>query len=179
MSLRGVERGLSTSAGDAAQSGGDTSMRKRNRPPYLCCAHLVSSYYHFVYFCWVWPSSPRAQRKPVPRVCSANPLRTFVTRLFGAFFPAGRAIIGSCLVPRLRKMTGSTISPHCTQRWAANSVSPMQNNKSIWKSVTMSPPHLVHVDSCRAAEESLWYPICSALVSFANALAMTASQVSR
>jgi len=28
-----------------------------------------------VYFCWDWPSTPRAQRKPVPWVCSANPPR--------------------------------------------------------------------------------------------------------
>lgn len=28
-----------------------------------------------IYFCWPSPSSPRAQRKPVPWVCSANPPR--------------------------------------------------------------------------------------------------------
>jgi hypothetical protein len=38
------------------------------------------------------------------------------------------------------------------------------------KSVTMSPPHLAHIDSCGATEEWVWLP-----VSFANALAMMAA----
>ena len=40
-------------------------------------------------------------------------------------------ITGSCLIFRLCRMTGSTISPHCTQRWEENSVSPMQKSKSM------------------------------------------------
>jgi hypothetical protein len=51
----------------------------------------------------------------------------------------------------------------------------MQNSKSMQKSVTMSPPHLAHIDSCGAAEETVWLPNCPALVSFANDLAMMAS----
>jgi hypothetical protein len=43
-------------------------------------------------------------------------------------------------------MTGSTTSPHCTQRFAANSNSPVLFSKSMQKSLTMSPPHLLHVD---------------------------------
>jgi len=54
---------------------GATQTGRRSRPPYICCSHVASSYHHFVYFCWIWPSRLRAQRKPVPWVCSANPPR--------------------------------------------------------------------------------------------------------
>jgi hypothetical protein len=52
-------------------------------------------------------------------------------------------------------MTGSTTSPHCTQRFAANSNSPVVFSKSMQKSLTMSPPHLLHVDRCWMTEEAL------------------------
>ena len=68
-------RGLSTSVRDAGGCCGATQTGRKSRPPYICCSHVASSYHHFVYFCWVWPSRPRAQRKPVPWVCSANPPR--------------------------------------------------------------------------------------------------------
>ncbi len=81
--------------------------------------------------------------------------RAFMAQLFGNSFPASRIAIEPCRSCRLLRMTGATISPHCTQRFAANSVSPMQKSKSIQKSVTMRPLHLVHVDSCGTEEETL------------------------
>jgi hypothetical protein len=98
-----------------------------------------------------------------------------MAQLLGNSFPASRIATESCRSCRLLRMTGSTISPHCTQRFAANSVSPMQKSKSIQKSVTMSPPHLVHVDSYGTEEETLWLPRCSAFDFSVNALAMISS----
>jgi hypothetical protein len=51
-------------------------------------------------------------------------------------------------------MTGSTTSPHWTQRFAANSNSPVLFSKSMQKSLTISPPHLVQMDSWWTAEET-------------------------
>jgi hypothetical protein len=72
-------------------------------------------------------------------------------------------------------MTGSTTSPHCTQRFAANSNSPVLFSKSVQKSFTISPPHLVHVDSRWTAAETLCLPSSSTLVLSVNALAMITS----
>jgi len=72
-------------------------------------------------------------------------------------------------------MRGSTTSPHCTQRFAANSNSPVLFIKSMQKSLTMSPPHLLHVDSRWMTEETLEFPGCSTLFFPAIALAMIAS----
>src|SRR5689334_8656814 len=55
-------------------------------------------------------------------------------------------VIDSCRSRRLRWITGSTTSPHCTQRFAASASSPALCRRSMQKSPTMSPPHLVHDD---------------------------------
>jgi hypothetical protein len=69
-------RGLSTSAGGAVRSRGAP---KRGEETGLRLSAVVIWSHHItvstVYFCWVWPSRPRAQRKPVPWVCRANPPR--------------------------------------------------------------------------------------------------------
>ena len=154
---------------------GATQTERRNRPPYLCCGYLASSHHHvdrlpLLGLVLETPCTAKACAMGLQSESAAAVRHAIVWH----HFPAGCAVTGSCLVPRLRRMTGSTISPHCTQRWAANSVSPMQNSKSMQKSVTMSPPYLAHIDSCGAADETVWLPSCPALVSSANPLAMMA-----
>ena len=50
---------------------------EKNPTPYifhvLLWSHCLTM--SIVYFGWVWPSRPRAQRKPVPWVCKAHPPR--------------------------------------------------------------------------------------------------------
>ena len=69
-------RGPSTSARDA---GGVAAPIKRGEETGLRIFAVVIWPHRIttstVYFCWVWPSRPRAQRKPVPWVCRANPPR--------------------------------------------------------------------------------------------------------
>src|SRR5438093_8841566 len=45
---------------------------------------------------------------------------------------------------RFRRMTGSTSSPHCTQRWAKKSRWPLSDRRSKHCSVTMRPPQRTH-----------------------------------
>jgi hypothetical protein len=69
-------RGLSTSARDA---GGVAAPIKRGEETGLRIFAVVIWSHRLTtstaYFCWVWPSRPRTQRKPVPWVCKANPPR--------------------------------------------------------------------------------------------------------
>ena len=50
---------------------------EKNPTPYIfhvvLWSHCLTM--SIVYFGWIWPSRPRAQRKPVPWVCKANPPR--------------------------------------------------------------------------------------------------------
>lgn len=69
-------RGPSTSVRDAGgvaaplKQGEETGLRIF---AVVIWSHRIST--SIVYFCWVWPSRPCAQRKPVPWVCRANPPR--------------------------------------------------------------------------------------------------------
>lgn len=81
-------RDLSTSARDAVRSRGATLRRKRHHSHIFSIAPLIDSLAHAAphqfYFCWPSPSSPRAQRKPVPWVCSANPPRPLAEAVMSA-----------------------------------------------------------------------------------------------
>lgn len=66
----------SASAGGAVRSPGATRSEKEDRPPDACKDRSASSHPTCrLYFCWASPSRLRAQRKPVPCVCSAKPPR--------------------------------------------------------------------------------------------------------